>query len=94
MTLTQQLTLLAVREGCDLLIGQVEHAALEKAESSLGDLIQAASEDHCRLEGNLIVAELSAEQFSKLTTELKKANALEILSEPRVTTPASPASRH
>ena len=36
----------------DVLIGQVQHAALEKAESSLGDLIQAASEDHCRLEGN------------------------------------------
>jgi Type II secretory pathway, component PulD len=34
----------------------------------------------------LIVADLSAEQFSKLTGELKKAKALEILSRPRVTT--------
>ena len=70
----------------NLLIGQVEHSALEKAESSLGDLVQEASEDHCRLEGNLIVAELSAEQLAKLTLNLKNANALKILSRPKVTT--------
>ncbi|MCE9525249.1 MAG: DUF1549 domain-containing protein [Planctomycetales bacterium] len=70
----------------ELLIGRVEHSLLEKAESSLGDLVQEASEDHCRLEGNLIVAELSAEQFAKLTANLKKANALKILSLPKVTT--------
>jgi beta-lactamase regulating signal transducer with metallopeptidase domain len=70
----------------NLLIGQVEHSSLEKAELSLGDLVQEASEDHCRLEGNLIVAELTAEQFAKLTADLKKANSLNILSLPKVTT--------
>jgi beta-lactamase regulating signal transducer with metallopeptidase domain len=70
----------------ELLVGQVDHAVLEKAESSLGDLIQAASEDHCRLEGNLIVAELSPQQYSTLTVELKKADALTILSRPRLVT--------
>jgi beta-lactamase regulating signal transducer with metallopeptidase domain len=70
----------------ELHIGQVDHTALEKAESSLGDLIQAASEDHCRLEGNLIVAELSPKQYSTLTVELKKSQALNILSRPSVAT--------
>ncbi len=70
-----------------LLVGLVDHAALEKAESSLGDLIQAASEDHCRLEGNLIVADLSPQQFATLDSELKKSNALKILSVPCLAIP-------
>ncbi|MFN0018682.1 MAG: M56 family metallopeptidase [Pirellulaceae bacterium] len=69
-----------------IVVGRVEHAALEKAESSLGDLIQAASEDHCRLEGNLIVAELTAEKFATLTNELRQSHALDILSEPKIVT--------
>lgn len=70
----------------ELLVGQVDHAVLEKAEASLGDLIQAASEDHCRLEGNLIIAELSPKQYSTLTVELKKAHAMKILSRPSLVT--------
>jgi beta-lactamase regulating signal transducer with metallopeptidase domain len=70
----------------ELLVGQVEHAALEKAEYSLGDLIQDASEDHCRLEGELIIAELSSTQLSTLTGELEKANAMKILSRPSLAT--------
>lgn len=70
----------------ELLIGQVEFSAFDKAESSLGDLVQEAAEDHCRLEGNLIVAELSAEQYAKLTANLKEVSALKILSRPKVIT--------
>ncbi|MGI8980727.1 MAG: M56 family metallopeptidase [Pirellulaceae bacterium] len=70
----------------ELLVGQVDHAALEKAESSLGDLIQAASEDHCRLEGNLIVAELSPKQYSTLTVELKRMASITVLSQPKLVT--------
>lgn len=70
----------------EITIAQVDHAALEKADSSLGDLVQAASEDQCRLEGELIVAELSAKQYSALTAELKKANSLKVLSQPKVAT--------
>ncbi len=70
----------------ELLVGQVDHAALDKAESSLGDLIQAASEDHCRLEGNLIVAELSPKQYSTLTVALKRTASLTVLSKPKLVT--------
>ena len=70
----------------EITIAQIDHAALEKAGSSLGDLVQAASEDQCRLEGELIVAELSAKQYSSLTAEFKKANSLKVLSQPKVAT--------
>lgn len=69
-----------------LLIGQVNHAAIENAESSLGDLIQAAAEDQCRLEGNLIVAELDGDKVNTLTGELKKLGGFEILSRPQIIT--------
>lgn len=70
----------------EITIAQIDHAALEKAGSSLGDLVQAASKDQCRLEGELIVAELSAKQYSSLTAEFKKANSLKVLSQPKVAT--------
>lgn len=69
-----------------LLIGQVDHAAIQNSDSSLGDMIQAAAEDQCRLEGNLIVAELNGDKVNSLTRKLKQLGAFDILSRPSIVT--------
>lgn len=69
-----------------LKIGQIDHDALTRADMSIGEIIQEASEDHCRLEGNLIVAELSPEQFTTLLERLQSAKSFTMLSEPQLIT--------
>jgi beta-lactamase regulating signal transducer with metallopeptidase domain/type II secretory pathway component GspD/PulD (secretin) len=70
----------------DLTVLQVDRQKLAAAKTTLEDEIAAAVESRCRREGGLIVSDIQPTEAATLLTELKKHDALRIVSQPKVIT--------
>jgi hypothetical protein len=70
----------------ELLVMSVRRDKLAAAETTLEDAIAEATESRCRKEAGLVVSEIKPEEVVKLLDELKKHDAVEVLSRPQVIT--------
>jgi|GEM_PF-6770891 len=70
----------------DLLVMSINRDKLAAADMTLEDAIAQATESRCRKEAGLVVSEIRPEETVKLLEELKRHDAVQVISRPNVIT--------